>query len=83
MSTKSIDLQKRKFSLIEYLLGIQDEKVFSKLETQVYKSLESVKPNDIVFTKEDLLKRARFSEKQIKKGHVLSQEELEQQSKSW
>lgn len=69
--------------LIEYLLGIQDEKVFSKVESNIHKSIKSVKPTDIVFTKEDLIERAEFSNKQIKKGLVLSQEELETQSKKW
>jgi hypothetical protein len=80
---KSSSLQLRKISLIEYLLGIQDEKVFNKVESTIHKSLKSVNPVDIVFTKDELVKRAEFSNKQIKKGHVLSQKELEGQSKNW
>jgi len=80
---KSSSLQLRKISLIEYLLGIQDEKTFDKIEATIYKSLKSIKPVDIVFTKSELIERADFSNKQIKKGHVLSQKELEAQSKNW
>jgi hypothetical protein len=80
---KSTNLQLRKMSLIEYLLGIQDEKIFDKVESTIHKSLKSVKPVDIVFTKEEIIERAEFSNKQIKKGHVLSQKELEAQSKNW
>jgi hypothetical protein len=80
---KSSSLQLRKISLIEYLLGIQDEKTFDKIEATIYKSLKSIKPVDIVFTKSELIERADFSNKQIKKGHVLSQKELEVQSKNW
>lgn len=80
---KSTDLQLRKISLIEYLLGIQDEKVFAKVESNIHKSIKSAKPNDIVFTKSDITERAEFSNKQIKKGHTLSQKELEIQSKNW
>ena len=80
---KSSTLQLRKISLIEYLLGIQDEKVFAKVESTIQKSIKSVKPSDIVFTKDDLIERAEFSNKQIKKGHILSQKELEDQSKNW
>ncbi len=80
---KSSSLQLRKISLIEYLLGIQDEKIFDKVESTIHKSLKSVKPVDIVFTKEELVERAEFSNKQIKKGHVLNQKELEDQSKNW
>jgi hypothetical protein len=80
---KSSSLQLRKINLIEYLLGIQDEKVFDKVESNIHKSLKSIKPVDIVFTKTELIERAEFSNKQIKKGHVLSQKELESQAKNW
>ena len=80
---KSSNLHLRKISLIAYLLGIQDEKIFDKVESNIHKSLKSVNPNDIVFTKENILERAEFSNKQIKKGHVLSQKDLEAQSKNW
>jgi len=80
---KSSSLQLRKISLIEYLLGIQDEKIFDKVESTIHKNLKSVKPVDIVFTKDELIERAEFSNKQIKKGHILSQKELEVQSKNW
>ena len=78
-----MNLQLRKMNLIEFLLGVQDEKVFAKIESTIHKSIKSVKPNDIVFTKQDLIERAEFSNRQIKKGHVLTQKELELQSKSW
>ena len=80
---KSSNLQLRKISLIEFLLGIQDEKIFNKVESSIHKSIKTVNPNDIVFTKKDIIERAEFSNKQIKKGHVLSQKELEAQSKNW
>jgi hypothetical protein len=80
---KSSNLQLRKINLIEYLLGIQDEKLFDKVESNIHKSLKSIKPVDIVFNKEDLIKRAEFSNNQIKKGLILNQKELEAQSKNW
>ena len=43
--------------------------------------MKSTKPNDIVLTKAELIKRAKLSNKQIKKSQVLSQNELETQSK--
>ncbi len=78
-----MNLQLRKMSLIEYLLGVQDEKAFAKIESTILKSLKNIKPNDIVFTKKDLIQRAEFSNNQIKKGHVLTQKEMEDQSKNW
>ena len=80
---KSMSLQLRKMNLIEYLLGVQDEKVFDKIESTIQKSIKDVKPSDIIFTKNDVVERVEFSNKQIKKGHVLTQKELEKQSKNW
>ncbi len=80
---KAINLQIRKMNLIEYLLGVQDEKTFTKIESTLQKSIKAIKPQDIVFTKKELIQRADFSDKQIKKGHILTQKELELQSKNW
>jgi hypothetical protein len=80
---RSTNLQLRKISLIEFLLGIQDEKTFAKVESTIQKSIKSLKANDIVFTKSEIIERAEFSNKQIKKGHILNQKELEVQSKNW
>lgn len=80
---KSTSLQLRKINLVEYLLGIQDEKLFAKVEANIHKSFKTLKPNEIIFSKEDLIERAEFSNKQIKKGLVLNQKELEAQSKNW
>jgi hypothetical protein len=80
---KAINLQIRKMNLIEYLLGVQDEKTFTKIESTLQKSIKAIKPQDIVFTKKELIERADFSDKQIKKGHILTQKELELQSKNW
>ncbi len=80
---KSSNLQLRKMSLIEYLLGIQDEKIFDQVETKIQETLKSIKPVDIIFTTDQLIERAKFSNKQIKKGHVLNQKDLKAQSKNW
>ena len=80
---KALNLQLRKMNLIEYLLGLQDEKVFTKIESTIHKSIKNIKPNDVVFSKNDLIERAAFSNKQIKKGLVLTQKELQEQSKNW
>jgi hypothetical protein len=80
---KSADLQIRKMNLIEYLLGIQDEKIFAKIEAGIQKNFKSIKPEDVILTQDDLIERAQFSNRQIRKGLVLSQKELEIQSKNW
>ena len=76
-------LKSRKLSLIEFLLSIQDEKVFDKLEANIQKSLKSLHVNYFVLTKNELKKRANISTSQIKAGRVLSQKALEDQSKNW
>lgn len=80
---KSTSLQIRKMNLIEYLLNVQDEKAFSKIEENIQKSIKAIKPQDIVFTKSELIKRAIFSDNQITKAQVLSQKEVENLSKNW
>lgn len=80
---KTTNLKLRKMSLIEYLLGVHDEKTFDKIETSIHKTVKNLNSNNIVFTKNDLIERAEFSNNQIEKGHVLTQEELEIQSKNW
>ncbi len=80
---KSSSLQLRKITLIEYLLGIQDEKVFAKVELNIHKSLKSINPNDVVFSKDEIVSRAEFSNRQIKKKLVLNQKDLEAQSANW
>lgn len=43
----------------------------------------TIKPNLILLNKQSLIKRARFSNKQIEKNHTYLQKELEQESKKW
>ncbi|MEQ1733858.1 MAG: hypothetical protein ABL940_09300 [Bacteroidia bacterium] len=78
-----MNLQLRKMNLIEFLLGVQDETFFTKIETAIHKSSKTIKPYDIVFTKADIIERAKFAETQIKKGLTLTQQEVEAQSKDW
>ncbi len=80
-----MDLQTRKLNAIEYLIGLQDEKVFSKIESTILQSQKhghrkvSLKP----FTQEELLKRAEQSNNDYLLGNVKTQEELEKESETW
>ena len=65
---KQSSLQFRKISLIEYLLGIKDERTFDKIESSIQKKLKSIKTVDIVFSMNELVQSAEFSSNQIKKG---------------
>ena len=77
------DLQHRKMNLIEYLIGVQDEKLFAKIESSIQKDIESINPNKIAFSKQDLIARAQIAITQIEQGEVTAQTDLEQQSKNW
>ena len=79
----AVNFKLRKMSLIEYLMGIQDETLFKKVENSIQESLKSVKPEEQQFTKEMLLERAEISNNQIKKGFVVNQKDIEQQSENW
>ena len=80
---KSSNLQLRKMTLIEILISIQDEQVFSQLESSIQAQLKLLKPKDVAFSKRDLIERAEFSNEQIINGFVTSQKDLEDQSEIW
>jgi hypothetical protein len=81
MNSSSFKL--RKMSLVEYVLGIQDEQLFNSLETTIQDSLKKANIQPAAFTKEEVLQRAEISNQQIKEGKVLSQSDLEKQSENW
>lgn len=80
-----MDLQTRKLKAIKYLADIQDEKLFSKIEsilTEVHnqqKVQRKLKP----LTQEQLMDRANQSNSDYLSGNFISQEELEQESENW
>jgi len=80
-----MDLQTRKLKAIQYLAGIEDEKVFSKIESVLHdvqhqqKEQRNVKP----LTQQQLIERAKRSDKDYQLGKYRTQEELEQESENW
>ena len=80
-----MDLQTRKLKAIEYLVGIQDENAFKKIEStivEVQKQQEvqrKVKP----FTQEQLIERASRSTRDYLSGKFKTQEQLEKESENW
>ena len=76
-----MDLQARKLSVIEYLKSLQDETIFGKIESFLQDI--SKKENNAVFSKEQLIERAKISEADYKAGRVISQEDLEILSENW
>ena len=80
-----MDLQTRKLNAIKYLIGLQDEKIFSKIESTIN---ETQKPNEISrdlkpFSQRQLLSRAKQSNKDYQTGKFKTQEQLEKESENW
>jgi hypothetical protein len=79
-----MDLQTRKLNAIKYLIQIQDEKLFNKIESVINESkntLESkrVKP----FTQKQLIQRAKEANQDYLSGNYKTQDQLEQESENW
>lgn len=78
-----MDLQTRKLNVIEYLIGIQDDKVFSKIESTVLKMLKPKLRSMAPFSKEEIISRANKSNEDYLAGRVKNQEQLEKESENW
>lgn len=80
-----MDLQTRKLKAIEYLAGVRDEKVFSRIESTIVEvqkqqiARRNVKP----FTQEQVVERAKRSTQDFLSGKCKAQEQLEKESENW
>ena len=78
-----MDLQARKLNLIEYLIHINDEKIINILE-DIIKMSKSEKHRVLEpFTHQELLDRAKKSNKDYFEGNFKIQEKVESESKEW
>lgn len=78
-----MDLKTRKLNAIEYLIGLQDEKVFSRIEAMILQSKKDSERELKPLSQRQLLERARKSNKDYSSGKIKTQEELEIESESW
>jgi len=80
-----MDLQTRKLKAIEYLVGVRDEKVLSRIESTIVEvqkqqiARRNVKP----FTQEQVVERAKLSTQDFLSGKCKTQEQLEKESENW
>ena len=78
-----MDLQTRKLNAIGYLINLQDEKIFSKIESTIvdFQKLDkrSLKPR----TKKQLIDRAKQSDNDYRAGRVKTQKQIETESENW
>lgn len=78
-----MDLQTRKLNAIEYLIHLQDEEVFKKIEETIFKTKDVRKKAFKPFTEKQLIERARKSNKDYLAGKYKTQEQLEIESQKW
>lgn len=74
-----MSLQARKLNLIEFLISLKDERLFSKIENSVL----DIKEEFTVFSEEELILRAEEANSDYLKGNYKTQEELEKESDNW
>ncbi len=79
----AMDLQTRKLNLIEYLIGLKDENMFTIIEDLISKSVKTTNQTLKQFTQEELIKRAQKSNSDYLAGNFKTQEQLKIESKNW
>jgi len=78
-----MDLQTRKLNLIEYLIGLQDERIFRRIEDSITRTLHSTDRPFEQISEQQLTKRAQRSNEDYTTGKFLDQEHLEMESNNW
>ncbi|MCB8965204.1 MAG: hypothetical protein H6536_09250 [Bacteroidales bacterium] len=78
-----MDLKTRKLNAIEYLIGLQDEKVFSRIEATILQSKKENERGLKPLSQRQLIERAKKSNKDYTSGQVKTQDELEIESENW
>jgi len=78
-----MDLQTGKLNIIAYLIGLKDEKIFRTIEDMIIKSKSDKEPPFKSFTENELIERAKKSNKDYFSGNFTDQEKLETESKKW
>jgi len=78
-----MDLQTRKLNVIEYLIGLTDESIFSIFEEIVNETKSIGTKTNRPFTRQELIERANKSNHDYFAGNFKEQEQLEVESKNW
>lgn len=78
-----MDLQTRKEDLIEYLLELQDEAVFQRIEGIINKTRHSATKSLKQLSSQELIDRAKKSNEDYLSGKFIDQEQLEKESNNW
>ena len=78
---KQSNIQDRKLNIIEKLINLNNEDVLKQVEELIDSFLKRLHLKR--FTKQELIVRARISNKNIENGEVFAQKEVEKLSQSW
>jgi predicted transcriptional regulator len=78
-----MDLQTRKAHLVEYLLGLQDEATFKRIEDSINKTRHATTKPLRQLSPQELIDRARKSNEDYRSGKFINQEQLEKESNKW
>jgi len=79
-----MDLQSRKLNLIGYLVETQDEKIICELESTIFECRKLSRQQYLKqFTEDELVSRAEEANKDYLAGRINTQDQLEEESKSW
>jgi hypothetical protein len=78
-----MDLQTRKLNLIQYLIELQDEKIFQRIEESINMTLQTTNQPLRQFTQQELSYRALKSNNDYHLGKFQDQEKLEKESNNW
>ena len=77
-----MDIEAKKIELIQYLINISDEAILNEIEARIIE-LKQRDSSFNILTEEQLLERAKKSNKDYVEGKFLTQEELEKISENW
>ncbi len=79
-----MNIQTRKYSLIEYLIELRDETILRKIESAISSVIKDKDEEDFEpFTQEQLLDRAKKSNDDYIVGNYKAQEQIEKESANW
>jgi len=79
-----MDMQVRKFNLIEYLIRLKDESILRKIEIAIFDEKSKVIKKTIEpFSQEQLIDRAKKSNDDYIAGKYKTQEQIEEESINW
>lgn len=76
-----VNIQNRKLNIIEQLITLDDDLILKQVEDLINITIH--KPSLKRLTQQELINRAKQSEKDIANGDIYSQEDVEKLSENW